>query len=90
MMRNEAALVVTMDSGILHLAGTTDVHILQLGSSIHPKLRAPWRNGSQSYNYDYVLITLDNGESIPIINFEFDTVTDPNNISLVLSSLYLL
>ena len=55
MMRNEAALVVTMDSGILHLAGTTDVHILQLGSSIHPKLRAPWRNGTQSYNYDYVL-----------------------------------
>ena len=55
MMKNEALMVVTMDSGILHLAGTTDVRILQLGSSIHPKLRAPWRNGSQSYNYEYVL-----------------------------------
>ena len=54
MMQNEASIVVTMDSGILHLAGTTDVHILQLGSSIHPKLRAPWRHGSQSWRYDYV------------------------------------
>ena len=55
MMNNEASMVVTMDSGILHLAGTTDVRILQLGSSIHPKLRAPWRKGSQMYKYDYVL-----------------------------------
>lgn len=55
MMKNEASMVVTMDSGILHLAGTTDVHILQLGSSIHPKLRAPWRKGSQMYKYDYVI-----------------------------------
>ena len=54
MMQNEASIVVTMDSGILHLAGTTDVRILQLGSSIHPKLRAPWRHGSQSWRYDYV------------------------------------
>ena len=54
MMKNEASIVVTMDSGILHLAGTTDVRILQLGSSIHPKLRAPWRHGSQSWRYDYV------------------------------------
>ena len=54
MMNNEASMVVTMDSGILHLAGTTDVRILQLGSSIHPKLRAPWRNGSQDYKYKYV------------------------------------
>ena len=42
MMKNEASIVLTMDSGILHLAGTTDVRILQLGSSIHAKLRAPW------------------------------------------------
>ena len=55
MMQNEASIVVTMDSGILHLAGTTDVHILQLGSSIHPKLRAPWRNGSLTWKYDYVM-----------------------------------
>jgi hypothetical protein len=31
---NKSTCVVTMDSGILHLAGTTDTHILQLGSSI--------------------------------------------------------
>lgn len=54
MMNNEASMVITMDSGILHLAGTTDVRILQLGSSIHPKLRAPWRKGSQMYKYDYI------------------------------------
>ncbi|NBV27838.1 hypothetical protein EBS02_02305 [bacterium] len=50
-----ATCVVTMDSGILHLAGTTDTHIIQLGSSIHPSYRAPWRNGSQQYKYSYVL-----------------------------------
>jgi hypothetical protein len=54
MMNNRARCVVTMDSGILHVAGTTDVNIVQLGSSIDPKLRAPWRKGSQSYKYKYV------------------------------------
>ena len=44
-----------MDSGILHLAGTTDTYILQLGSSVHPKLRAPYRNGRQDYKYSYIL-----------------------------------
>jgi len=51
---NRAACVVTMDSGILHLAGTTDAHIIQLGSSIDPAFRAPYRKGSQSYKYTYV------------------------------------
>lgn len=46
--------VVTMDSGMLHLAGTTDANIFQLGSSINHKLRAPFRNGSQNYKYDYI------------------------------------
>jgi hypothetical protein len=45
---------VTMDSGLLHLAGTTDVQIIQLGSSINWKLRAPYRNGRQDYKYHYV------------------------------------
>ena len=54
MMNNEAAAVVTMDTGILHLAGTTDVNIIQLGSSIHPKYRAPYRKGKQTYKYTYV------------------------------------
>ena len=54
MMNHQARAVVTMDSGILHVAGTTDVNIIQLGSSIDPKLRAPYRNGSQDYKYKYV------------------------------------
>jgi len=45
---------VTMDSGLLHLAGTTDAQIIQLGSSINWKLRAPYRNGRQDYKYHYV------------------------------------
>jgi ADP-heptose:LPS heptosyltransferase len=45
---------ITMDSGLLHLAGTTDAEIIQLGSSINYKLRAPYRNGSQEYKYTYV------------------------------------
>jgi len=52
---NRAQTVVTMDSGILHLAGTTDTHIIQLGSSIDPYFRAPYRKGSQKYKYKYVL-----------------------------------
>ena len=42
---------VTMDSGLLHLAGTTDAQIIQLGSSINNEFRAPYRNGSQDYKY---------------------------------------
>lgn len=51
---NRSNLFVTMDSGLLHLAGTTETFILQLGSSIHPSLRAPYRNGKQAYNHIYV------------------------------------
>lgn len=54
MMNHRAKTAVTMDSGILHVAGTTDVNIIQLGSSIDYKLRAPYRNGSQSYKFQYV------------------------------------
>lgn len=52
---NHAQCVITMDSGILHLAGTTDTHIIQLGSSIKPEYRAPYRKGTQDYKYEYVL-----------------------------------
>ena len=45
---------VTMDSGLLHLAGTTDAEIIQLGSSINPEFRSPFRNGSQEYKFYYV------------------------------------
>lgn len=52
---NKSSMIITMDSGILHLAGTTDTHIIQLGSSIDPRLRAPYRKSSQNYKYSYVL-----------------------------------
>lgn len=45
---------ITMDSGLLHLAGTTDADIIQLGSSINPEFRAPYRNGGQTYKYHYI------------------------------------
>ena len=51
---NKSKYFITMDSGLLHLAGTTDTNIIQLGSSINNKLRAPYRNGSQNYKYKYI------------------------------------
>ncbi len=51
---NKSEYFITMDSGLLHLAGTTDTNIIQLGSSINNKLRAPYRNGSQNYKYKYI------------------------------------
>jgi len=51
---NGAKCIVTMDSGPLHLAGCTNVNIIQLGSAIHPSFRAPYRYGRQDYNYTYV------------------------------------
>lgn len=51
---NKSECLITMDSGILHLAGTTDTNILQLGSSINPEFRSPYRHGSQEYKYHYV------------------------------------
>jgi ADP-heptose:LPS heptosyltransferase len=52
---NKAHCFVTMDSGLLHLAGTTDTHIIHLGSSIKPEFRMPYRKGRQGvYKYDYV------------------------------------
>lgn len=53
-LMNKCSCFVTMDSGLLHLAGTTDCEILQLGSSINPELRSPYRHGSQNYKYYYV------------------------------------
>lgn len=51
---NKSTCFITMDSGLLHLAGTTDTNIIQLGSSINNKLRAPYRKGSQDYKYKYI------------------------------------
>lgn len=54
MMQHQALTFITMDSGLLHLAGTTDVNIIQLGGNIDPRLRAPYRKGNQWYNYTYL------------------------------------
>ena len=56
---NGSECLITMDSGPLHLAGTTDVEIIQLGSAINPKFRAPYRHGSQDYKYHYLGGTCD-------------------------------
>jgi hypothetical protein len=44
---NNAAAVITMDSGILHLAGTTNTTIIHLGSSIKPEFRIPYNRFGQ-------------------------------------------
>jgi hypothetical protein len=53
---NKARCFVTMDSGLLHLAGTTNTPIIHLGSSINPAFRIPRRksdSGGVSLNsYD--------------------------------------
>jgi len=51
---NKAEGVITMDSGILHLAGTTSTWIYQLASPINPEFRTPYRYGSQWYNHVYI------------------------------------
>jgi ADP-heptose:LPS heptosyltransferase len=44
---NDATVVITMDSGILHLAGTTETPIVELGSPINPEFRRPYRKTSK-------------------------------------------
>lgn len=51
---NKSIAFITMDSGLLHLAGTTDTNIIMLGSSINPEFRLPYRNGSQTYKQHYI------------------------------------
>lgn len=51
---NKSICFVTMDSGLLHLAGTTDSFIIHLGSAIKPEYRIPYRKGSQDYKHFYV------------------------------------
>lgn len=46
--------IITPDSGPLHIAGTTDTSILQIGTSTRYETRAPWRNGTQKYKFDFV------------------------------------
>jgi len=51
---NKSKVFITMDSGLLVLAGATDTNIIQIGSSINPYYRAPYRNGSQHYKYCHI------------------------------------
>jgi hypothetical protein len=46
-LMQKAEAFVTMDSGLLHLAGTTNVPIIHLGSSIKPEFRMPYRFGNK-------------------------------------------
>jgi ADP-heptose:LPS heptosyltransferase len=50
---NNSMCFVTMDSGLLHIGGTTDAEIIMLGSSIKPEFRIPHRKGSQNYKMTY-------------------------------------
>lgn len=52
---NKSKIFVTMDNGLFILAGSTDTHILQLGSPIDPYYHKPYRNGTQDYKYSYVV-----------------------------------
>lgn len=51
---DNAACFVTLDAGLLHLAGCTNTHIVQPASSIDPYFRAPYRNGNQQHRYHHV------------------------------------
>ena len=46
--------VVTMATGLLTFAGTTDTNIIELGSATHPEYRTPYRKGSQNYKHKFV------------------------------------
>jgi ADP-heptose:LPS heptosyltransferase len=51
----KSSCFVTMDTGLLHVAGTTDTKICLLGSAILPEFRIPYRKGSQDYKLKYIL-----------------------------------
>ena len=51
---NNADAFITMDSGLLHLAGTTETIIIELGSAIAPEFRTPYRKGKQGWKHYYV------------------------------------
>ena len=43
-----------MNTGIVHLAGCTDTHIICIGSSINPYWYLPYRKGIQEYKLSYI------------------------------------
>ena len=54
-----AEACITMNTGIVHLAGCTDTRIICIGSSINPYWYAPYRKGTQSHKFLHV-----NGECL--------------------------
>ena len=51
---NNSKAIVTLDSGPIHIAGTTDTYIFQIGSARHPQFVAPFRHGSQNYKHEFI------------------------------------
>lgn len=51
---NNSFGLVSFDSGPIHLAGTTDSWIFQIGASIRPEKTAPWRHSSQKYKFEFI------------------------------------
>ncbi len=50
-----ATAVVGLDNGLLHLAACTDAYIIGAFTTVKPETRIPYRRGSQSYKYDFVV-----------------------------------
>jgi len=51
---NNAFALISVDSGPIHLAGTTDVNIIQIGASTRYEKTAPYRKGTQNYKFHHV------------------------------------
>jgi ADP-heptose:LPS heptosyltransferase len=51
---NNSFALISFDSGPIHLAGTTDINIIEIGSNIRPERSAPYRKGTQDYKFHLV------------------------------------
>ena len=51
---NNSFALISFDSGPIHLAGTTDTDIIEIGSNIRPERSAPYRKGTQDYKFHFV------------------------------------
>lgn len=51
---NNAYGLISFDSGPVHIAGTTDSWIFQIGGSLRPEKTTPYRNGTQNYKFKFI------------------------------------
>lgn len=51
---NNSLALISFDAGPIHLAGTTDTHIVQIGASVDPLKTAPYRKGNQDYKFHFI------------------------------------